>query len=132
MINLSISATSSAILALTVVAVMFVLFVRERYPAEVIAVSGAAVMLFLGILPYDNALEVLSNPAPWTIAAMFVVMGALTRTGALEGVIGYAEQATDKAPMLGIAGLLGFVVMASAFMNNTPVVVMMIPLFVKL
>ncbi|MCV2880607.1 SLC13 family permease [Actibacterium sp. XHP0104] len=132
MINLSISATSSAILALTVVAVMFVLFVRERYPAEVIAVSGAAVMLFLGILPYDNALEVLSNPAPWTIAAMFVVMGALTRTGALEGVIGYAEQATDKAPMLGIAGLLGFVVMASAFMNNTPVVVMMIPIFVKL
>ncbi|WP_372602732.1 SLC13 family permease [Actibacterium sp.] len=132
MIDLSLSETSHAILALTVVAVMFVLFVRERYPAEVIAVSGAAVMLFLGILPYDAALEVLSNPAPWTIGAMFVIMGALTRTGALDGFISYAERATERAPIIGIAGLLGFVVLASAFMNNTPVVVMMIPVFVKL
>ncbi|MHC0053854.1 SLC13 family permease [Actibacterium sp. D379-3] len=132
MIDLSLSATTNAILALTVVAVMFALFVREHYPVEVIALSGAAVMLVLGILPYDAALNVLSNPAPWTIAAMFVVMGALSRTGALDGFIAVAERTTERAPMLGIAGLLGFVVLASAFMNNTPVVVMMIPVFVKL
>jgi hypothetical protein len=41
-------------------------------------------MLVAGVLPYDAALTVLSNPAPWTIAAMFIVMGALVRTGALD------------------------------------------------
>ena len=57
------------ILTLLVVLAMFVLFVRESYPTEVVAIAGAAVMLVLGVLPYDSALAVLSNPAPWTIAA---------------------------------------------------------------
>ena len=48
-------------------------------------------MLALGILPYDDARAVLSNPAPWTIAAMFIVMGALVRTGALEWFTQLAE-----------------------------------------
>ncbi|MGC9420892.1 MAG: SLC13 family permease, partial [Rhodovulum sp.] len=77
MIALPLPPTGMALLSLAVVATMFVLFVRERYPAEVIAIAGATVMLVTGILPYEKALEVLSNPAPWTIAAMFLVMGAL-------------------------------------------------------
>ena len=78
------SQTGSAILTLTVVAVMFILFLRETFPTEVVAITGAALMLGLGLLPYEDALQVLSNPAPWTIAAMFIIMGALVRTGALE------------------------------------------------
>lgn len=72
--------TNAGLLALAVVLVMFILFVREDYPAEVVAISGVSVMLLTGLLPYDLALGVLSNPAPWTIAAMFLVMGALVRT----------------------------------------------------
>lgn len=132
MIDLALSQTSQAILALTIVVIMFVLFVRERYPTEVIALSGAALMLFVGILPYDAALDVFSNPAPWTIAAMFIVMGAMTRTGALEGFMSFVDRISERKPIWGIVGLLGFVVVASAFMNNTPVVVLMIPVFVKL
>ena len=81
---LTLSETGSAILALLVVAGMFIMFLREVYPAEVVAIGGVSVMLVTGILPYQNALAVLSNPAPWTIAAMFIIMGALVRTGALD------------------------------------------------
>ena len=63
-----ISQTGQAVLALGIVAVMFALFLREVYPTEVVAIAGAAVLLVSGLLPYDAALEVLSNPAPWTIA----------------------------------------------------------------
>ena len=77
------SQATQAALALAVVGVMFALFIREIYPPEVTAISGAAAMLALGILPYEDAVNVLSNPAPWTILAMFIVMGALVRTGAL-------------------------------------------------
>ena len=72
-----ISQTGEAMLALVIVGVMFLLFMREQYPAEVVAITGAAAMLALGLLPYEAALNVLSNPAPWTIGAMFIVMGAL-------------------------------------------------------
>jgi len=129
---LDVSPTVHAFLALGVVAGMFTLFIREVYPTEVIAIGGAAMLLALGLLPYKDALHVLSNPAPWTIAAMFVVMGALVRTGALDAFTAMAERQARVNPRIAIAMLLGFVVIASAFMNNTPVVVVMIPVFVQL
>ncbi|NRB34465.1 MAG: SLC13 family permease [Rhodobacteraceae bacterium] len=107
-------------------------FLRERFPTEVVALGGVAIMLVLGILPYDAAVNVLSNPAPWTIAAMFVVMGALVRTGALDAFTSMAQRQAERRPRLAMAMLLGFVVLASGFVNNTPVVVVMIPVFVQL
>nr|WP_299827100.1 SLC13 family permease [uncultured Roseobacter sp.] len=126
------SSTVSAVLTLAVVAVMFALFVRETFPTEVVAITGAALMLLLGVLPYENALAVLSNPAPWTIAAMFIVMGALVRTGALEVLTQQAERYAKTHPKGAVAGVILSVMGASAIMNNTPVVVVMIPVMVQL
>ncbi|MCK4713405.1 MAG: SLC13 family permease, partial [Marinosulfonomonas sp.] len=86
------SQATQAIITLMVVGAMFILFLREVLPTEVVAIAGAATLLTLGILPYDDALAVLSNPAPWTIAAMFIVMGALVRTGALDWFTKIAER----------------------------------------
>ena len=126
------SQTGSAILTLTVVAIMFILFLRETFPTEVVAITGAALMLGLGLLPYEDALQVLSNPAPWTIAAMFIIMGALVRTGALEAFTGQADRVAQTNPALAIVLLMTFVVLSSAIVSNTPVVVVMIPVFVQL
>ena len=129
--QIALSQNGEALLALTVVAVMFVLFVLERYPVEVVAITGVAAMLCTGILPYHDALQVLSNPAPWTIAAMFIVMGSLVRTGSLEAFTHYAERHAANRPALALAGLMGFVVLSSAIVSNTPVVVVMIPVIVQ-
>jgi len=111
---------------------MFVLFLRETYSTEVVAIGGVAILLASGVLPYQQALAILANPAPWTIAAMFIVMGALVRTGALEAFTNFAERQAKTNPALAISLLIGFVVLASAFVSNTPVVVVMIPVFVQL
>jgi di/tricarboxylate transporter len=129
---LSLGQTGQAILALVVVAAMFVLFLREALPTEVVAILGVAVLLISGALPYEAAVSVLSNPAPWTIAAMFIVMGALVRTGSLDRLTKFADRSAKTQPKLAVAGVLAFVVVASAFMNNTPVVVVMIPVVVQL
>ncbi|MDJ1007799.1 MAG: SLC13 family permease [Paracoccaceae bacterium] len=126
------SATTEAILTLAVVAGMFVLFIRETYPTEVVAIGGVSMLLILGLLPYEDAVAVLSNPAPWTIAAMFIVMGALVRTGALLSFTLWAEGLAATRPALAVAALLGFVALSSAVVSNTPVVVVMIPVFVQL
>ena len=120
------------IVALIVVGVMFLLFLREVFPTEVVAIGGVAVMLVTGVLPYENALAVLSNPAPWTIACMFIIMGALVRTGALDWFTNIAEGQASARPKLALATLMAFVVFASAFVSNTPVVVVMIPVFTQL
>ncbi|ABV94499.1 uncharacterized transporter [Dinoroseobacter shibae DFL 12 = DSM 16493] len=132
MIDLGLTSTQDAILALCVVGAMFVLFLREIYPTEVVAIGGATLLLALGVLPYADALAVLSNPAPWTIAAMFIVMGALVRTGALDWFTSLAQARAEERPKLSVAVLISFVVLSSAVVSNTPVVVVMIPVFVQL
>jgi di/tricarboxylate transporter len=129
---LNLSDSAMALTALAVVALMFVLFLRESFPTEVTAIAGAAVLLATGILPYEEARAALSNPAPWTIAAMFVVMGALVRTGALDVLTRMAERYARTNPRLAVVGVLLSVMAASAIMNNTPVVVVMIPVVVQL
>ncbi|WP_417244605.1 SLC13 family permease [Celeribacter sp.] len=126
------SPMTEAVIALVVVGFMFVLFMREVFPTEVVAITGAALMMVLGILPYDAALSVLSNPAPWTIAAMFIVMGAMVRTGGLEWFTRQAGSYAETHPSVAIGMLLLVVVILSAFVANTPVVVVMIPVFIQL
>ena len=126
------SQTGGAVLTLVIVGVMFAMFLREQYPTEVVALAGVSVMLISGVLPYEAARLVLANPAPWTIAAMFIVMGALVRTGALDLFTGLASAQARTRPVLAIAMLMAFVIFASAIVSNTPVVVVMIPVFIQI
>lgn len=129
---IALSPNAAAITSLLVVGLMFVLFVRDTLPVEVVAMSGMALLLVLGLLPYEGAVAVLSNTAPWTIAAMFIVMGALVRTGALEGLTAFATRHARSRPRLVLAVMMAFVLLSSAIVSNTPVVVVMIPIFVQL
>lgn len=124
--------TAYAVLALLIVGGMFMMFLRESFPTEVVAIAGTALMLLTGVLPYDAGLAVLANPAPWTIAAMFIVMGALVRTGALDVLTRMAERYARTHPKMAVTGVLFMVMAGSAVMNNTPVVVVMIPVLVQL
>ena len=129
---LQLSQTQSALLTMAVVVGMFMMFLREIYPTEVVAMIGVSVLLATGVLPYEAAVTALANPAPWTIAAMFIIVGALVRTGALNAMTQLAERQAKISPARAIGGSLVFVAFASAIMNNTPLVVVMIPVFVQL
>ncbi len=129
---LAIPADLRAVATLVIVAGMFLLFLRDTFPTEVVAIGAAALMLVTGLLPYDALLAVFSNPAPWTIAAMFIIMGGLVRTGALAAFTSLAERHASRRPVPVLAALSLFVVLASAFVSNTPVVVVMIPVAVGL
>ncbi|MCB1395415.1 MAG: SLC13 family permease [Rhodobacter sp.] len=120
------------VVAMLIVLGMLVLFVMERYPVEVVALSGAALMLVLGIVPEARALSVFANPAPWTIAGMFLIVGALVRTGGLDYLSQRAVASARRRPVQTLALLTVTVLFLSAFVNNTPIVVVMIPIFIQL
>ena len=126
------SQTQGAYLTMAVVAGMFIMFLREIYPTEVVAMIGVSVLLVTGVLSYEDAVAVFANPAPWTIAAMFVIVAGLVRTGALDALTQVVERQAKRNPGVAIGGALLCVAFASAIMNNTPLVVVMIPIFVQL
>ena len=118
--------------ALALLVLLLAAFIVEKYPPEVTAAAGAAIFLLFGLTTADQAMKAFSNPAPITIAAMFVLSGALVRTGVLESL---ADSLIDKAarrPAFAVAVLLLGAVVASAFMNNTPVVLILIPIGFRL
>ena len=132
MIGLDLSQDAQVVIALLILCGMFVMFLRETYAVEVVAIGGATLMLILGILPMESVGSVLSNNAPWTIAAMFIIVGALVRTGVLETVGQLAARKAEAHPALTLVTLGLGVTLASAFVNNTPLVVVMLPIFMQL
>ena len=125
-------AVYSPIIGLAMLGILFVAFARERHPPVVISVLGGLAMLLFGFLSTGEVMSVFANPAPITIAAMFVLSGALLRTGALEEISGWVIRRTLRKPRLAVAEIGGGTMLASAFMNNTPVVIVMIPIVKRL
>ncbi len=131
MLGFELTGTNAAIAMLVIVTITFIQYIREKHPPEVVAIGSAATMMVLGLLPVDDAASVLSNAAPWTIAFMFLIMGGLLRTGALEIMSRMVSSRISTQPVLTVIMLFAFVIFASAIMNNTPVVAVMIPIFIQ-
>jgi len=128
-------------IAIVLALVLFALvqFVRERWPLDLTGLAVFAILLLLSQIPGENTfpetaqlLKVFANAAPLTVAAMFVLTYALERTGAISRALVALESVGNIGPrglllimMLG-AGLL------SAFINNTPVVVVGLPVAIHL
>jgi len=120
------------LIALSAVVALFALFMIELYPPEVPAAGVAAIYVILGYVRPDELLSVFSNPAPLTIAAMFVLSGALVRTGVLEAVSNVVISQAKADSRLALALILGVTLLASGFVNNTPVVLVLIPVVIRL
>ncbi len=132
MFGLSLPPAAMPWATIAIMLAMLAAFLWDRLPVEVVAIVGAAVFLVLGILPMEETLDVFSNAAPWTIAAMLILVGALVRTGGLDFIGGYAARHARDNPKATLAAISVMVVSASAFVNNTPIVVVMLPVFIQL
>lgn len=114
--------------ALAVIVVMFIGFVWEVFPPDVIAMAVVGIFLATGLLETQAFVGVFANGAPIAIGALFILSGALLRTGALERVSQLAMAGAQTSPIRTLAALTVFVLFGSAFLNNTPIVMIMIPL----
>ena len=108
------------------------LLIRGR-TAPAMIVSGAVIVLLgLGVVSPAEGLSGFSNPAPFTVAALYVVAGAVEKTGGLQPLLGAllgngGGSSEGRRQRWTMARLLGPVAAASAFLNNTPIVAMVSP-----
>ena len=109
-----------------------ILLVTEKIPIGLTAMGIMAALMGTGILSPAQAAGGLANPAVVTVAAMFILSRGIIRTGAVgfisEKVLTYSRGNTNIA----MAAALVIVAVASAFINNTPVVVLFIPVILSL
>ncbi len=109
------------------IAIVFVSFVKEWLAVEVVALLGMFLCIAVGILPLDQALGVFSHPAPLAIGCMFVVSAALERTGVIEWLGDWFEDLAGGSEKMMLGWLVVVVALLSGFVNNTPVVVVFMP-----
>ncbi len=109
-----------------------VAFVREKTSPDIVALALFVIIAATGLVPMKEVFAVFSNPAPITVAALFVVSAALVRCGALD----YLSSAIGKAAVLPYELVLFLLVVlvafVSAWINNTPVVVVFVPVVLNL
>jgi len=106
---------------------LFLAFAFEVAAPEVVAISLVAILLILGVIHTDDVLAAMGNSAPLTIVCMFIVSSAMVRTGALDFFANHITGIAKSRPFVSIALFLALIAAISAFTNNTPLVMMMIP-----
>jgi len=118
--------TFDAWLTLAVVVVVLALLMTERTPPTLAVLGGVVTLLALGVLSPQDALAGFSNPAPFSVAALYVVARAVEKTGAIQPLLRSTLEGV-RSPRRALARLLLPVAGTSAFLNNTPIVAMIAP-----
>ena len=106
-------ADHQAVIGLLVLGLMLVGFIMERFPPTVVAILGTTVFLIMGTMDEKALYSVFSNSAPITIGAMFVLSGALLRTGAIDAIAGWIIARARTHPKRAIAEMMVGVYIAS-------------------
>ena len=123
----------------TLLALSIYSFCRERISPDLTALSVLGILIFVSVITGTNSLpslesllSVFAHPAPITIAGMFIVSAALEKTGVIDSITAYMGKLSKLSyrrfifvMTLGVAG-------ASAFINNTPVVIVLLPVILTL
>lgn len=113
-----------------VLVAVFALFVREKIPTHLTAMGAMAVLLAFGVIETGDALSVFGNSAPITIAAIFILSASLQHTGVIDSIGYHMLKAAEKNRTRAVYLLMGGVICISAFVNNTPVVVILVPVVI--
>lgn len=113
-------------------ALAFIAFVKEWVSPDLVALSTLSALLLSGVVSTREALAAFSNPGVLTVGAMFILSAALERTGVVEAVGDAATRLAGRTQTSALLGLLLLAAVISAFINNTPVVVILTPVAIRL
>ena len=124
--------TPDIAIALSILVIGFILFVTETFTLDVTALLLLSILFLLGYLSPTEAVSGFSNPAVITIAFLFVLSHALQKTGVLEYIVIRVNRLASRSKVLGTAVYLIAIGITSAFVNNTAIVAIFMPVTIRL
>ena len=111
------------------VILLFVALVKNLAPPDTVFLAASAVLALCGIITAEEAFAGFSNSGMITVAILFVVAAGLRETGVLDylghQVLGGVRTANGALGRLSVV-----VIPLSAFLNNTPIVAMFVPVVI--
>lgn len=110
---------------LAVLVVMLVVLARDRFAPSGVLMAALASLILVDVIDAEGAFAGFANPAPLTVAALYVVAGGARRAGFLAGVTSWLLGGDGGRRSL--ARLCAPVAVLSALFNNTPLVAMVLP-----
>jgi di/tricarboxylate transporter len=119
------------IVTLILIAAMLLL-ITERLPVDLTSIGIMVVLILSGLLKPAEAIAGFANPAVITVGAMFLISKGMVRAGAVGFISEKVRELSRGRPHLALTMILAIVGFASAFINNTPVVVLFIPIVLSL
>ena len=118
---------ASQIITLLVLLAVVAALIWDRVRADIVALAGAAILLMTGVVRPIEVQSAFASPAIIALASLFVIAYAMELSGLLDSAI---RRIVALCKLIGTAGLwilIGLAGSASAFLNNTPIVVLSAP-----
>jgi len=116
------------ILTLVVLAAVVGAMIWDKVRADVVALTGAAVLLITGVVRPIDVQGAFASPAIIALASLFVIAYALELSGLLDRAIMLAVATCRRLGSVGIWLMLGAIGCVSCFLNSTPIVVLGAPI----
>ncbi len=111
---------------LAVITLAVLVLTRDLISPAVTFMAAVVVLLVADVLAPGEAFQGFANPAPITVAALYVLARAVERSGALQPIV-RVTLGTGRSIRMALARLTVPVAAASAFLNNTPIIAMLTP-----
>ncbi|UCD27913.1 MAG: SLC13 family permease [Planctomycetota bacterium] len=112
---------------IAIIVLVFYGLARSLGPPDVLLVGSIVAVGVVGVITLEEMFAGFSNPGMLTVAALFIVAAALRETGALD-IIGNQLLGKTKKEKTALLRLALPTIGMSAFLNNTPVVAMLVPI----
>jgi di/tricarboxylate transporter len=116
------------VITLCIVGIALICFIREWVPADITALGVMVSLVLLGVVTPEEGISGFSNSATITVLAMFILSAGIARTGAIQSITGFLIQKGGKNSTQQILSLGMVVGPISAFINNTAVVAIFLPI----
>ena len=115
-----------------ILVIAMVLLITEKLPVDLTSIGIMVTLVLTGILAPKEAIAGFASPAVITVGSMFLISKGMIRTGAVGFISQKVIQYSRGTPTLAVFLILVIVGVSSAFINNTPVVVLFIPIILSL
>ena len=114
-------------MTLAVVGALLLALIRNWAPPDLLFVGAITILTLVGIVTPKEAFAGFSNDGMLTVGMLFIVAGGLRETGLLES-IGQRVLGRTKSSFIVLLRLAAVIIPLSAFLNNTPIVAMFVPI----
>jgi di/tricarboxylate transporter len=116
---------------LLLLATGLIMFIRDRFRYDVVALFLMIAVIVLGIIPYEDALANFGHPAVVIVAAMFIMSNALVYSGIIDLIVSRISFLHHQ-PVLSLFCLIVLVAAVSGFVNNIGALAMVMPIALHL